>query len=506
MPYGSGFRPHGWVRMTGRGGEAPNVRGRRAIVGALLVVAASVISLVLWRLAEGPRDDETVAVSTVTASEATDTGTSGPAFVAGVSDDGRYLVDQAGAPLLVQGDSPWSALARANVDEWRDYCENRSSNGFNMVILDLVVLPDGGRGNADGATDDGLTPFEDFSDWTTPTSEYWARVDAFVEIARSNNITVLLVPAYASDGSGAVSVLSEQSPASWFEYGAFLGNRYRDAPNVAWMMGGDFPQDVWSDLSPVYEAVREGVRSAGDRHLWTAHLAPSLSTDTADPGFRGTTSTDNAKLAELVDFQFVYTYQPPYAAVREAYGENSGPVLFGEGAYVGENNNGGPDTTPETIRRQSGWALTSGGVGDFLGTQDWWFPDGWSEHLDVPELAQRGVMHRVVGALDWWRLRPVDGEKFFTAGMSDDVVTGTSDDGGADVLESDLATAALADDGSLALVYLPTARSIEVDMSLLAEDVQGRWVSAATGVGRAAELSDLTPPGEGDWFLVLQSA
>ena len=430
-----------------------------------------------------------------------------PAYVTGVSEDGRYLLDQAGAPVLVQGDSPWSALARASVAEWSAYCESRGRLGYNLAILDLVVLPDGGRGNPDGATDDGLVPFEDLDDWTTPSSDYWDRVDEFVRIAAEHGITVMLVPAYASDGSGAAGVLGRQPSSTWERYGAFLGDRFRDAPNVVWAMGGDFPREVWDELSPVYEGVHRGVVESGDDHLWTAHLSPHTSTDPDDEGFRGSTSVDNRALASIVDLQFVYTYQPPYAAVRRAVAQDAGPVLFGEGAYVGENNNGGDATTAETLRRQSGWTLTSGAAGDILGTQDWWFPDGWSDRLDdYPELTERAAMHDVLRSVEWWTLRPVDGARAVVSGLLDDVVTGSSDDGGADVLESDVATVASSDDRTLTVVYLPTARRIELDPSVVPENAAATWYEAATGTPAEADPDDLEPPGDGDWLLVLSAA
>ena len=79
------------------------------------------------------------------------------------------------------------------------------------------------------------------------------------------------------------------------------------------------------------------------------------------------------------------------------------------------------------------------------------------------------------------------------------------------------ATAARTSDGSLAIAYLPTIRTITVDMSKLAGPTTARWFDPTDG--SYADLSDLpfansgsrelTPPGnnaqgDGDWVLLLE--
>ena len=54
----------------------------------------------------------------------------------------------------------------------------------------------------------------------------------------------------------------------------------------------------------------------------------------------------------------------------------------GEANYEGENNQPEtPPTTDETLRRQVLWSLTSGAAGEFVGSDDWEFHDGWEERL-----------------------------------------------------------------------------------------------------------------------------
>jgi hypothetical protein len=77
----------------------------------------------------------------------------------------------------------------------------------------------------------------------------------------------------------------------------------------------------------------------------------------------------------------------------------------------------------------------------------------------------------------------------------------------------DYLTAAATLDGGTVIAYLPTARTITVDLSRLAK---GRtnvwWFNPRTGIATAAGTlasegaRQFAPPSEGDWVLVLDNA
>jgi hypothetical protein len=84
----------------------------------------------------------------------------------------------------------------------------------------------------------------------------------------------------------------------------------------------------------------------------------------------------------------------------------------------------------------------------------------------------------------------------------------------------DYAAAARTSDGSTVIVYIPTPRTIAVDLSQVSGDVvTGWWFDPRTGKAQPAisEIPfreedgtrgsrELTPPGDGDWVLVLDDA
>jgi hypothetical protein len=86
-------------------------------------------------------------------------------------------------------------------------------------------------------------------------------------------------------------------------------------------------------------------------------------------------------------------------------------------------------------------------------------------------------------------------------------------------IDSDYVTAARTSDGSLVLAYMPTLRTLTVDMAQLRAPAIARWYDPTNGTYRAAADSlvanagtvDFTPPGmngdgDGDWVLVLETA
>ncbi|WP_402467088.1 apiosidase-like domain-containing protein [Isoptericola aurantiacus] len=407
-----------------------------------------------------------------------------PRFVTAVSADGRSFVDQDGTPILVAGDAPWSLLVDLLPDEAETYLTARSDQGFNTLVVSLLGNPANGGPSADGATVDGLLPFAD-GDVTRWNAAYWDRAHATLERAAELGLTVLLYPvdSWTIDepfGSPSVDVCRE--------YGAMVGAWAADLPNILWMAGGDYTPDADDDAC--LEAVQAGIRSTGDDRPFSAQLI-SVRFAGQDPHW-----------GPLVDWDFVYTYQPVYEAVREAYDAAPvRPALLGETNYEGENNMGDEPTTTETLRRQVLWAITSGSPGDVYGTDDWEFLPGWQDRLHSQGAQQVARIRDVVASLPWWTLVPDSGD-LLTGGIG-----GNPD--ASDQLETDLATAAVSPDGDLALVYVPTDRTITLDVDRLAEGAGAWWVDPTTGEATSTNpAATMTTPGanaggDHDWLLVL---
>jgi hypothetical protein len=149
--------------------------------------------------------------------------------------------------------------------------------------------------------------------------------------------------------------------------------------------------------------------------------------------------------------------------------------------------------------------MTSGAAGDFAGSRDWKFDEGWETRLDTDAVAQIAGVRRIVAKMPWWEMAP--DRALVTAGQG----TPLPDDREADMLDSDYATAARTEDGRFAAVYIPTARTVTIDRAKLSADVQALWVDPSTGASRpAGSGTAFTTPGpnaagDGDWLLILSS-
>ena len=423
----------------------------------------------------------------------------GPPYVTYVSPGGRYFLDQYGKPLLVKGDSPWALMTKLSPAQAELWFMNRQEHGFNAAIVSLIGSIANGGPSDDGSTFDGLSPFTDGNilNWQEP---YWQRVTAYLRMAADHGITVFLYPI---DGWTIGHSFVPKSIEQCHSYGRKVAERFRDLPNIVWMSGGDYipaTKDLarGSDVDHCIDAMMRGIRDAGDGRPFSIQLAGDKSI-----------SNDNPYWASRVNWNFVYTYYPTYRAVLEAYGRQPRiPAILGEANYEGENNQ--PETLPttdETLRLEALWALTSGAAGEFVGSHDWAFHDGWEQRLSTPAVTQIERLRNLISRLPWWQLVPDTGDMVVTGGRG----TQLKADAPMDVLDNGYVTAAKTPDGRLAVIYLPTKRTISVNRATLPTGTRATWIDPTTGTRQPVPMSNtFTTPGinaggDADWLLLLTS-
>lgn len=428
-------------------------------------------------------------------------------YISSVSRDGRYFTDQRGDPILIRGDSPWSGLADWSPEQAEAYFANRESNGFNASIISAIAVIANGGPTDQGATFDGIQPFVD-GDITAWNEPYWSRVDEYLRIACQHGNTLFLYPI---DGWNLSNVFASATPDKARIYGQMLAQRYAQFPNIVWVTGGDyFPETddlaAGSESDHVLRGMLDGIRAAGSNKPFSIQL-----------GFEKSLSTDNPFWEPLVDWNFVYTYMPTYKAVLDGYERPAGPrdprpAVFSEGNYEGENNQ--PETAPttnETLRRQALWALTSGSPGEFRGSDDWEFNEGWESRLDTPAVRQLKAIRGLWASWPWWQLVPDVATPLVIAGRG----TRLTNDDMVDVLDNDYVTAARTPDGSLAVVYVPTQRTIRLEPTLIPPGATVSWIDPANAGARPMPAAidqdgDVTTPGanadgDDDWLLVIRA-
>jgi chitodextrinase len=414
-----------------------------------------------------------------------------------VSANGRYLVDQNNVPVLLTGDSPQALTVNLSEAEADAFFTDRQAAGFNVVWVNLLCATYTG-GRADGSTYDGIVPFTTPGDVTTPNEAFFARVDHMLTLAAQHGLTVLLDPA---ETGSYLSVLSANGVTKARTYGRYLGTRYRSVDNIIWMSGNDFQSWQSPGDDAVVQAVARGIHDTDERHLHTVELDYLVSGSLDDPSW-----------VPLIQLNASYTYYPTYAQVLADYNRaNAIPTFLVEANYEFEHN-AADEGTPEILRRQAYWSLLSGAAGQLYGNRYTWpFSSGWQSNLDTPGSLQMRYVKFLFESRQWFNLIPDQAHIVVTAGY------GTFADSGA-LGTNDYLTAARTPDGALVMAYLPTVRTITVNMATLGAPAYASWYDPSNGTFSPIAGSPLansgarlfTPPGansdgDGDWVLVLEA-
>ncbi len=469
-------------------------------IAGLIVLTCGLVAIKLWLRPPGagqlPAISYTFTSVSTPAPMPTPKAIDKPVYPLKRSKDGRRLVDQNNTPFLLVGDAPHSLIGNLSEADAATYFAARAAQGFNAAWIEVLCASYTGC-NADGTTKDGIAPFTTPGDLSTPNPAYFQRVDDMLTLAAKYGITVFLDP---SETGSWLPTFQANGPTKDFNFGVYLGTRYASFPNIVWISGNDF--QTWGTPSDDADilAVANGIASVDTAHLQTSELSYPVSDSLTDPAWAARITLDG-----------VYTYFPTYAEMLTAYNRHAAPIFLEEGNYEGGGQNGNLGT-PAELRRQDYWAMLSGGTGQIYGNAAIWpFSPGWQTQLTTPGTQQLGYATALFSGRAWYTLVPDQTHAVVTAGY------GTFAGGGT-VLGNDYLTAARTPDGSLVLAYLPTVRTITVDLTKLSGTVTARWYDPTTGAYSTVAGSPFantgtqafTPTGnnsagDGDWVLVLEA-
>lgn len=421
-----------------------------------------------------------------------------PQFPLKVSPNGRYFVDQANQPFLYHADTGWQIFARLTLPEAREYLSLRKQHGFNTIQVQLSMNPD----SVNRAGQKALIDY----DFAKPNEPYFAYVDRVVQVADSLGLLLNIAPFWigccreAYGVGGKHEVYTQSGPAKAKQMGQYLGKRFGKYKNIVWTIGGDNdPRTIRNEIV----ALAEGLHATAPQQLLTFHGSPPHS------------STDLFQYAPWLGFSMIYTYwrekpnewldpqQMPHvyeAALREYNKSDRMPFILGESQYEGDGVRYGNDIgTPQQVRRQAWWTMLSGGAGHAYGHDGWDFPKQWRDIINYPGGAQQmRHVRTLLESLPWWQLVPDQKHEVLVQGYG----TFTHDD---------YVTAAVADDRSMLVAYLPQPGRVHVDMSKLkGPQLTARWYNPRTGqYGKEEKVANqgvkrfVSPP-QDDWVLVIR--
>jgi hypothetical protein len=421
-----------------------------------------------------------------------------------VSSNHRYLVDQNSVPFLVAGDSAWSLIVNLTEAQAATYFADRKAHGFNTVLFSLFV-GEAIFGRSDFSTTDGIVPFTTPGDISTPNPAYFQRVDDMINLAASYGLCVFLDPI---ENYGWETVFESSGPTKCAAFGSYLGNRYKNSPNIVWSNGNDY-QD-WPAADSVFLAITNAIKAVDTQHTNTIELNYYNSMAFDDPRW----------IAPVIGFNWSYTYFPAYVEDLRCYTASpTTPYILGETIYEQETHPTTDSGTVENLRRQEWWTGCSGATGQLYGSA--WtdaFPTGWQDNLDTPAAIQFGYLNKILRPLEWYSLVPDTTHSFVTSGYGTSYEypgnpAGIPAQGTLGV--DKFVTAAITPDGTLGIAYLPSTTTITVSMIQFSGPVTAKWVDPSTGNATtlsgspfaAAGSQQFTSPGstsdgQKDWVLL----
>jgi hypothetical protein len=408
------------------------------------------------------------------------------------SENHRYLVDSKGTPFFLLGDTPWF-LQKLKREDVRLILDDRKAKGFNTLFLE--ILDDSAMPSHDAY---GNVAFEPETDITKPVEAYWRYADTVMEEVTRQGFFVITSDLWYGYGKGLW--MHHVTPESARIYGHFLGRRYARFKNLMWMHCGDRNAD--ERLAKCANELALAIKQEAPHHLHTAHMSPEFS------------SADFFNKESWLDVNMAYTYGASYLQVTKEYQRKDPirPVILGETGYEDEPNaiellpdaKKGDLWNPYRIRRNAYWAILSGACGYCAGTRLWRFESNWREVLNAASVRQAPLIRRLMESRPWWRLVPDTRHELVTSGYGQ-------------WKQADHVAASLADDGSLAIAYLPNDATIQVAMDRLRGSAIAQWFDPTSGQYKPVEGSPLSnegkrgfaPPGknaagEPDWVLVLE--
>lgn len=268
----------------------------------------------------------------------------------------RFLQHTDGTPFFWLGDTGWLLPQRLNRDEVALYLQNCAELEFNVV--QVQVLNDYPAYNTYGHSSDD--------------EAYWRHMDYIVEQAEQRGIYIGMVCIWGSQVKrGALSVETAR------KYGEFLANRYKQRPNIVWIIGGDLRGDIKPEI---WETLATSIRTIDPQHLMTFHPRGRFTSawwwagrDWIDLHMFQSGHRRYGQQMGSKDYIIpAGTEEDNWRFVQLTWGKDPDrPVIDGEPAYEdipqGLHDPAQPRWQPADVRRYAYWSVFAGSCGHTYG-------------------------------------------------------------------------------------------------------------------------------------------
>src|SRR5690606_7662212 len=156
-----------------------------------------------------------------------------------IAENKRFIVHQDGTPFFFFADTAWQLFHRLTREEIESYFQNRANKGYTVIQSVILAELDG----LQTPNRYGVTPLLDENP-ETPNELWFDWIDEVVRMAEKHGLYIALVPTWGDKVEKKWGVGPEIfNIENAFQFGRFLGNRYKEFSNIIWMNGGDRSAD-----------------------------------------------------------------------------------------------------------------------------------------------------------------------------------------------------------------------------------------------------------------------
>ena len=429
----------------------------------------------------------------------------------GVTKNGHNLQFADGKPFFWLGDTGWELFHRLNLTEIKQYLDNRSGKGFTVIQAVALAEFDGLR----KPNQYGELPLKNL-DPATPNDKYFTVLDSTIHMARQRNLFIGLLPTWGDKvtklwGDGPVVFDSLNA----YVYGKWIGNRYKNEPNIIWILGGDRPAVRDSiDWRPIWRAMAKGIIEATNHqslityHPWGGSNSTSqwiqnetwLDINMFQSGHGG---GHDVACWDLAQRDFNLTPAKPTLDAEPNYEDhpvNPWPKWDVNNGYYRDYD----------VRKQCYRSVFAGACGVTYGHHAVWqfmgareeainYPDrGWINAMDRPGAAQAGYLKKLMES------RPMLNR------IADNTIILKGQGEKGEHMEAFRST-----DNSYAMIYLPVGKIITVNTANLPKQITAWWFNPKDASSQkinttekkdTMEFTSPTAGAENDWVLVIDDA
>ncbi|MFC7290102.1 DUF4038 domain-containing protein [Hirschia litorea] len=459
-----------------------------------------------------------------------------------VSENGHRIQYEDETPFLWIGDTAWGLFQQLTREEVDLYLDHRKELGFTVIQSVAFWYPHGGglpNGPHNATNAYGHRPFsgeDDAPNTSEPLivdggsssdpNDYWDHADYVINAIEKRGMHLALLPcwgrAYVTPQfSGAHPEFTAEEAK---KYGAFLGERYKNYPNIIWVIGGDAKPEIAPDENnpsaqsydhkDIFRAMAEGI-ALGTTQKQLSWNQPDKAWDEifmtyhpdGDVPYNSSSWFHNDAWLDANGVEVWKEVDHVFSTMLRDYQLSSPakPSLFLEGSYeYGSYQHGCGWVTPLRARRQAYHTFFAGGAGHTYGAGPIWAMRGtdgdyncghtWQEALDFPAAFQlASIAKQFLIDHNWHDWIP-----------DDSLITGPKEEG------ENLKSGVSSPQHEIALVYFTNTSSTDVK-NTASYPASAQWFDPRNGNKQDAgnfqigQERSMTPPKEWeDAILILE--